>query len=183
MLQPIYEQYFEVGYIARSHGVKGEVLINTEIESPELFNDVDLVHIKNTRGDLIPARIESVRVQEKNNRLSFFVKFEHVSDRNQAEKLKNFPVYVDRDIVSRFPGMGDDEPLPDFVSFEVLDENERYVGKVTGVMENPAHLILEINTEHGSRLLVPFVDEYVLATDEETSTITCRNLSQLTDEL
>ena len=87
MLEPIENQYMLIGYIARSHGVKGEVLVISEIEAPALFDEVDLVLLQNERGDLFPARVSSVRVDQQPGRLSFFVKFEHVTDRTQAENL------------------------------------------------------------------------------------------------
>src|SRR5680860_72579 len=99
MLEPIDHQYFLIGYIARSQGVDGTVLIIPELYAPTLFDDIDLVRLKDARGDLIPARIESVQVQEKNDRLSFFVKFDHITDRNQAEMLKTNEVFVAREKV------------------------------------------------------------------------------------
>lgn len=179
MLQPIEKQYLQIGYIARSHGVNGEVVILPERITPQLFNDIDLAHIQDARGDLIPARIESVRVQQKNNRLSFFVKFEHVTDRNQAEELKGFAVYIKRDKTGHL--IEDDDTSADYASFNVYDESERPVGVVNRVIENPAHPILEITTRNDTQLLVPFVDEYVVSSDEKNRVIVCQNLDQLTD--
>ena len=178
MLEPIEDQYLMIGHIARSHGVKGEVLVISEVYAPQLFDEIDLVHMQNTRGDLVPARIESFRVQEKNNRLSFFVKFEHVSDRNQAEELKSCPVYVLRDKAEAFI---DDDEAVDYTEFEVKDDQEINIGIITGIIENPAHLILEVLTDDREKLLIPFVDEYISSVDEDQGIIYCRNLEQLTN--
>ena len=45
MLEPIENQYKKIGYIARSHGVQGDVLINPEFYAPTLFDTLDLVRI------------------------------------------------------------------------------------------------------------------------------------------
>lgn len=177
MLEPIENQYEQIGRIARSHGVQGDVLIIPDIYAPTLFDVLDLVHIENARGDLVPARIESVRVQENNNRLSFFVKFEHVSDRTQAEKLKNAAVYADREIVDNLREV-DDLPL-DLTSFEVWSDDEK-VGSVEVMLQNPAHPILQVITDEHEELLIPMVDEYVADIDEENKKIQCQNLHQLT---
>ncbi|MGK7369249.1 MAG: ribosome maturation factor RimM [Candidatus Halalkalibacterium sp. M3_1C_030] len=178
MLEPIEDQYLMIGHIARSHGVKGEVLIISEVNAPQLFEEIDLAHIQNVRGDLIPARIESFRVQEKNNRLSFFVKFEHVSDRNQAEELKSYPVYVLREKAESL--MEDDEAV-DYTEFKIKDDQEKSIGTITGVIENPAHPILEVLTDNREKLLIPFVDEYISSVDEDQGIIYCQNLEQLTN--
>lgn len=181
MLEPIEQQYFEAGYVSRSHGVNGEVLITSDINAPQLFDEIDLVHIQNTRGDLIPARIESARVQKKQSRLSFFVKFEHVTDRNEAEKLKGCTIYVNHNKVE--PYLDDSEATANYTSFEVMDANNHPIGVVSAVIENPAHPIIQVDIEDGPQLLVPFVDEYIHSVDTDAKTLVCQNLDQLTDKL
>lgn len=176
MLEPIENQYKKVGHISRSHGVQGEVLVVPDNYAPTLFDALDLVLIENSRGDLIPARIESVRVQEKNKRLSFFVKFEHVNDRTQAEDLKNFMIYADREVVE---GLLDPDEMPlDLSSFEVWTKDTQ-IGSVVDMMENPAHPILRVSTDAGEELLIPVVDEYIADIDEDNRKIQCINLHQL----
>lgn len=178
MLEPIEDQYLMIGHIARSHGVKGEVLIISEVFAPQLFDEIDLVHIQNARGDLVPARIESFRVQEKNNRLSFFVKFEHVSDRNGAEELKSSAVYVLRE---KAESLVDGDEAIDYTEFEIQDDQNNNIGIITGIIESPAHPILEVITDDQEKLLIPFVDEYIRSVDEDQSIIYCQNLEQLTN--
>lgn len=176
MPEPIENQYQKIGYIARSHGVQGEILLISDIYAPSLFDTLDLVRIENARGDLIPARIESVRVQEKHDRLSFFVKFEHVTDRTQADRLKQFSVFANRNKVNHLLDQDDDSM--DMTSFEIWMDDTR-IGSVEEVIHNPAHPILQISTSNQEQLLVPFVDEYIAAVDEEQQRIRCKNLEQL----
>jgi 16S rRNA processing protein RimM len=176
MLESIEAQYQQIGYIARSHGVQGEVLIIPEMYAPTLFDTLELVRIEDARGDLIPARVESVRVQEKNNRLSFFVKFEHVTDRTKAEQLKQHAVFADRKQVE--PLIDREESPVNILSFAVRF-NDQQIGTVENIINSPAHPILEVVTDDNEQLLVPFVDEYVTAVDEEARHIRCQNLEQL----
>lgn len=176
MLEPVENQYTKIGYIARSHGVEGDVLIIPDLYAPTLFDVLDLVHIENARGDLVPARVESVRVQEKNNRLSFFVKFDHITDCTQAEDLKNFAVYADRETVESLLD-SDDLPL-DLTSFDVWTDDE-LIGSVEGMMETAAHPILRVISREQKKLLIPVVDEYVAEVDEANRKIQCKNLHQL----
>ncbi|HEX6982029.1 MAG TPA: ribosome maturation factor RimM [Balneolaceae bacterium] len=178
MLEPIENQYKKIGYIARSHGVQGEIVIIPEMDAPALFDSLDLVHLENARGDLVPARIESVRVQEKNNRLSFFVKFEHVTDRTQAEKLKHASVFAEAEAVESLID-SDDTPV-DLTIFEVRVD-DTFIGSVREVMDNPAHPILKVITDDQNQLLIPFVDEYVVEVNEDQQIIQCQNLDQLAD--
>ncbi|HYW33815.1 MAG TPA: ribosome maturation factor RimM [Balneolaceae bacterium] len=175
MLEPIENQYVKIGRIARSHGVQGVVLIIPELYAPDIFDEIDLVRLQNARGDLIPARIESVRVQEKNNRLSFFVKFDHVTDGNEAEKLKNMAVFVDRKQVE--PRL-EDEATNDRTGYSVFDENGKKIGIVEDIIDNPAQPILVVQAKENQRL-IPMVDEYVTDIDEKEAIIRVQNVNQL----
>ncbi len=175
MLEPIEHQYFLIGQIAHSRGLDGQVLVVPEIDDSTLFDEVELVHLQNNRGDLIPARIESFRVQQKNNRLSFFVKFEHITDRNKAEKIKNYPVYIAKYKVLH---LFQKDSGSSWKSYSVMNENQSQIGVVVETIDNPAHPILSVEMEDGS-MLIPFVDEYIQITDEENEIIYCKNLHQL----
>ncbi|MFH5832297.1 ribosome maturation factor RimM [Halalkalibaculum sp. DA3122] len=177
MLEPIENQYLLIGRINRSHGVHGEVLIISDVPAPTLFDEINLVHLQNSRGDLIPARIESARAEEKQNRLSFFVQFEHVTDRNEAEQLKNSAVYVNRDAAE--PLIDSSEVPADYSGFQVYDEKGQHLGQVDLTIDNPAHPILQVATTDGRQLLIPCVDEYIRAFDEENQKVECKNLDQL----
>jgi len=177
MLEPIEQQYVLIGHIAQAHGLEGIVLMIPEHYEPALFETIDLLQLQKNSGELIPARIESVRVQEKNNRLSFFLKFDHITDRNEANAVKNFHVFCARDKVAF---TADDQPEPSLISFEVKSESGDIFGRVDEIIGNPAHPLLSINTEHGS-LLIPLVDEYIRSIDEESGVIYCKNLDQLSD--
>ena len=179
MLEPVENQYMRIGRINRSHGVQGEVSIISEIDAPELFEELDLVNLQNSRGDFVPARIESVRIRDRKDRLTFFVKFEHVTDRNQAEAIKGYPVYVERRHAESLAV--ETERPDDYTDFEVYDEEGRQIGRVETVLDNPAHPILQIASTEGRQLLVPLVDEYITSTDDEQNIVRCQNLEQLKD--
>ncbi|MDX1671287.1 MAG: ribosome maturation factor RimM [Balneolaceae bacterium] len=180
MLEPVENQYMRIGQIARPHGVEGEVMITSDFFIPDLLEEIELVRYENSRGDLIPARVESVRVEEKQNRLSFFVKFEHVMDRGQAVELKGSPVYVERERVEEL--IDEEEVSPDLAGYEVVDSEGNTVGKVEELLENPAHPILSVLGREQQQLLIPYVDEYIVSTDEKNRRIECRNLDQLFEE-
>jgi 16S rRNA processing protein RimM len=157
--------------------VDGTVLIIPEIYAPAFFDGIELVRLQDERGDMIPARIESLRVQEKDKRLSFFVKFNHVADKNQADRLKGQLVFVGRDEVEH---LLEENSADTLASFHVIDENGAEIGVVDEVIDNPAHPILAIQTAE-SEQLIPLVDEYITEIDEENGLIYCRNISQLDD--
>ncbi|MDX1618082.1 MAG: ribosome maturation factor RimM [Balneolaceae bacterium] len=181
MLEPIENQYLQIGHIGRSRGVDGEVVIIPRYDAPALFDHIEVLLLQNSRGDLVPARIESVRVADTPDRLSFFVKFEHVADRNQADALKDYPVYVEREVAEGLVEETGSATVDDFTTYDLFDEGDRRIGTVESVIDNPAHPILRIATVDDRQLLIPCVDEYIASIDEKEEIIRCRNLDQLED--
>lgn len=180
MTQSANNRFVEIGRIGRPHGLDGKVrfLPNSEF-TDDLLNSVSVFYVRNVRSDLIPIRIESVHVENKKNQQSFFVKFDMIANRDQAEESKDKAVFIDKDHLIDNSGNDnfDDEPSLDGYSVWF---NNREIGHVLDILENPAHPILEIKLGPGS-LLIPFVDEFVERVDHENGDIHCTNLDQLTD--
>lgn len=140
-----------------------------------LFDRVDLFYMRNNRSDLIPARLEHVQRETKRNQQSFFVKFDMIASRSDAESAMNRALFVERE---HTPAVEPGES-PSVVGYTLWYDGKEY-GEVLDVLENPAHPILEASHNIGS-VLIPVVDEYVERTDHQQKIVFCKNLDQLTD--
>ena len=168
--------FTQIGEIARSHGLKGELKVLLETDNPEVAQTLNLVYLRNERGDFYPCRITSLRTEGKGNRISFFVQFDHIADRNSAEALRGKPLFIEHDKAEAF--FPEDEEEESFLDFEIRNEHDQHVGLVTDEIDNGAQLVLVIATTKGS-LLVPMVDQFVSDIDEEAGVIRCCNLDLL----
>lgn len=167
----------EIGRIGRPRGLDGIVRFMPAFPiSADLLKSIKIVYIKNERSDLIPVRIESVQLEEKNNRQTFFVKFDMIANRTEAEAMMDKAIFSDQLIDE---DAAESTEAEDLSGYEVIYNDELF-GKVLDLLENPAHPILEIKMDEGS-LLIPFVDEFVEKTDHDNRKIYCRNMDQLTD--
>lgn len=172
----------EIGRIVKAHGLDGTVrLVPLMDEAEYLFRENTLLYLKSRRGVLMPVRIESVR-PEAGGRSLFFVKFDRISDRSEADAYRDTAVYTDEELPDTPDDLADEVTEP--IGYRVVDP-EGPKGEVVGVMDNPAHPILEVHLERAGNedpvdsLLIPWVDEYVISSDASTRTLTCRNLNQL----
>lgn len=171
----------EIGRIVKMHGLDGTVRVVPDRDDvSHLFSEGSLLYLKSRRGELMPARIENAR-QEGGGRPLFFVKFDRISDRTEAESWRDTAVYTADELPETDDLM---DEMPDPTGYRVIDP-EGPSGEVADVMDNPAHPILEVHLEKEEGLvdivLVPWVDEYVVSADPSTQTLTCRNLNQLID--
>lgn len=178
MTPSVHNRFTEIGRLGKAHGLQGEIrfLPNNDF-APDLFDRVSIYYMKNHRSDMVPVRLMNFRAESKQKQLLFFVKFDMITTRSDAEGAVDKALFADRSdlesIVSNIP----DSSEPDLAGYEVICDGKRR-GEVLDVLENPAHPILEIRVESGM-LLVPYVDEYVTGADHEKGVIYCKNLNQL----
>jgi 16S rRNA processing protein RimM len=145
-------QLLEVGYIARAHGVRGEVRVHLHsAESTALF-DVPRVFLDGVERAILSAR--------PTNGGAVLVVFEGVADRDAAEAMRGQRVAVARDDIALAEG---EYFLADLPGCEVVTEAGAPLGRVAEVM-HAAQDLLVIHDGDEERL-VPIVPEFVRAVD------------------
>lgn len=178
MVQSIRNRFVEIGRIGRPRGLEGVVrFMPNQSFIDDLFDRADLFYMKNERSDLVPSRIESVHVETKRNQQTFFVKFDMIANRTDAEEAQNRAVFIKADLFDEVVEPAEDEES--FFGYTVKFNGEEF-GEVLDILMNPAHPILEVRHNAGT-ILIPMVDEYVDETDHENGIIYCINLNQLTE--
>ncbi|MEX0890213.1 MAG: hypothetical protein WD355_00070 [Balneolaceae bacterium] len=173
-------RFAEIARIGKAHGLNGTIKLmpqQNEASLESLLEAGQILHLENRRGDLIPARITDVRIEKKRNASMFFVHFDQITNRSEAEQFQDGPVYMDRKLLE-LQGRAV-ESLPDITGFDVTDPSGLNA-VVTGILESPAHAIIGMDAGPAS-ILVPWVDEFVVSIDEENRIINCRNLEQFMD--
>lgn len=168
--------FVQVGHIVRSQGLKGELKVLFETESPEIVEHLSMVYLQNERGDFYPCRIANLRVEGKGNKISFFVQFDHIADRTSAEALKNRALFVDLKVAETL--FNNDHEEDTLLDYEVLNNRNEHIGLVIDFMDSGAQTVLTVATTSGS-LLIPLVDEFVVEVNHETKVIRCQNLEIL----
>jgi len=140
-----------VGRVARTHGNKGQVIVNPETDFPDERFAAGNVLVVEQAGTTTPRRIASVRFHQGRP----VIALEGVDTMNDAEALAGAELKVPASEI---------DPLPagtyyrhDLVGCEVRDVRDRVIGTVTrvdGPLER-SHLV--VDAERGE-LLIPLVD-------------------------
>jgi len=174
-------RFKEIGRIGRARGLEGWVLLLPEQAVTEDFlSSNPVVYIKNDRSGLEPLRVVEYYTEEKRNRVSFFVKFDMITNRTEADALKNKGLFSDQFDPDIETDEQDSSAESDLTGYSV-QYRSKTAGYVLDRFETPAQSIIEAKIGAGS-LLIPFVDEYVSEVDHNERTIFCRNLNQLMDD-
>ena len=152
----------KIGKISGAQGLRGEVKIYHDSGDEEALERLSFVYIaaSSDENESKPTkmRIESRRMHKRTPILCL----EGISDRGTAEALVGAEVFADE---AEF--RPDEEGVflvSDLVGLEVHSRIGIRIGKVEGVISNPAHDILEIETGEGIHFL-PFLDIFISKVD------------------
>lgn len=144
---------FQIGYVAKTHGLKGEVtLVLTEAIELESIESV-FIEIRHT---LVPYFIEEFSDRQD----KVFVKFEEVNNPEQAAQLKGCGIFMEKTWRPK-PKRGefyDDE----VIGFSVEDEVTGKLGNITGIMGSGNNRLLQVDQE-GKEILIPVNSPFIIS--------------------
>ena len=170
-------EYAIVGLIRKAQGIRGEVVVETLTDKPDVvFASGSRVFAGTPNGDL--AVVRDVKGEQELPTLTIaaskpfkkglIVQFEELQDRDSAELWRGRYLLAP---FSELPPLQQDEVyLHDLIGMTVVSPGGAELGKVTTFYELPQGLMLDINTPKGS-VLIPYRPEVVIRTDIGAKTI------------
>lgn len=154
------EEFFQVGVVTSTHGLKGEVKVFPTTDDPGRFKKLKDVLLDNGR-ERIPLEVESVKFFKQ----FVILKFRGVEDIDAAEKYRRASILVSRQNAVRLDR--DEYFVADLIGLEVRDEDGGRIGCLKDVMETGANDVYVIDLDDGRELLLPAIRQCVLEVDVE----------------
>lgn len=149
---------FQLGYIVKTHGTKGQVVAFFDVDYPEDYEDLESVFLEQ-KGRLIPFFIALMEPVQKGR---FIIKFEDINTIEQAETLRNTAIYLPLD---ELPELEEDQfYFHEVIGYQVIDQNHGPLGIVKDFYDMPQQQLMAMDYM-GQEMLVPVMDEIVLRAD------------------
>lgn len=156
--------YFNIGKIAATFGLQGELILVHKIGRVEALDKVKALFIEEKKNSFLPYFIESVRAK---NREELYIKLEGISTKESASKLLTKQVYLDE---NRFREQVREGSLIYYLGFEVEDSHAGKLGSIAEIVEMPNQVLLKIyEGEH--ELLIPLNENTLRRIDRKTATL------------
>ncbi len=163
------EPLLAVGRIARAHGIRGEVAVQPLTEVEARFGPGSVLRLEDGRT----LRVEGSRGH--GHRL--LVKFEEVTDRNEAESLRGAVLLVPQESAPPITD-GDRFWVHQVVGLQVMTDQGAELGRVREVLSAPGNDVWVVDTEDGE-LLIPAVRDVVTDVDLDGGRLTVREVPGL----
>lgn len=174
MYRNMKNEYFRVGVITSSHGIRGEVNVFPTTDDPDKFRDLETVLIKRGK-DMVPVSIEQVKYFKK----MVILKLEGIDDRNTADTYRQRELFVARE--DAVPLEEGQYYLADLMGLRVISDEGEDLGELYDILETGANDVYVVRKSGRRDILLPATEECILKVDLEEGVMTVHILPGLLD--
>ena len=158
------EEYFEIGQIVNTSGLKGVIKVKPFTDDIKKFNNFKTIYIS-IKNELKEFEIESVRI----NKNMVFLKLKGIDNIEDAENYRNLYLKIKRN---------KDEVLEensyyivDIIGCKVITDENIILGLVDDVLQAGSNDVYVVKTEDGKELLLPAIKDVIKNIDIDGKTI------------
>ncbi|HBN82687.1 MAG TPA: 16S rRNA processing protein RimM [Clostridiales bacterium] len=167
--------YIKIGAIVSVHGINGEVKIYPITDNPDRFMDLDYVFIGKDESEPVRYDVKKVRIYN-----GFpLVQFKSVNDRNAAELLREYNIYVDRENTVKLPEGR--YLICDLINSDIYEDDKK-IGVLTDVLQTGANDVYVVKELNGNELLLPVIKDCILNVDIQNNRIDVHVMEGLRDD-
>ncbi len=149
------KRYLEAGEIVGTHGVRGEVRVRPECDSPEVLARLRKLYFDEGR--------RAVRVQARAHKNIALIKLDGVDTVEAAAALRGQMLYLDRADIKLEKGRFF---ISDLIGLSVVDDDNGTVyGECTDVSHTGANDVYHMRTTAGKEVLIPAIPSVIRRVD------------------
>lgn len=156
------EECYNLGRITKPWGVKGQLVLFLDVDSPEDYLDLDSAFVE-IKGQLVPHffHIDSI------NGNKAVATFEDITP-EQAGALVGHDLYLPLSLLPELTG--NQFYFHEVVGFTVVDSVYGDIGTIQQVIDYPAQPLFQI-MKNGTEVLIPVIDQVIDKVDRKLKTI------------
>ncbi len=167
------QDYFRVGVIANTHGIRGEVKVFPTTEDPQRFKGMKEI-LLDTGKEKLELEVASVKFFKN----LVILKFKGIDNINDIEKYKGMDLLVTRE--NAIPLEEGEYYIADIIGAKVVTEDGEDFGVLKDVLTTGANDVYVVEHE-GKEVLLPVIPDCVLARDMEQKIVTIHLMKGLLD--
>ena len=167
---------FQVGVIASTHGLQGEVNVFPTTQDPDRFKKLKKVTLHTQKGEEILLDVVSARFFKK----FVIVKFKQFNNINEVEKFRGCELTIDRkDAIKLNKG---EYYCADLIGLKIVDEDGKELGTLTEILQTGANDVYEMTrNDTDDKVYIPAIKDCVKEIDVEGGKIVIHVMDGLLD--
>jgi 16S rRNA processing protein RimM len=166
--------YIVAGEITKTHGVRGQVVLQLNNLSFENILRLESVIIK-IDGLPVPFFIHSY-IERNNNSIALTI--ENIDSEKKADELLDKTVYIKTDFIKSEKQFVD--PATDIIGYAVIDKVKGKLGILEEILDDQYNPLLRI-INGKKEILIPFQLEFIIKIEKKSQTILVNTPLGLTD--
>lgn len=158
------DELVEIGFVIKTHGVKGQLRIAFNENIKELSVSEALYFL--VKGVKMPYFIQQIEYFKDGDAL---VQVEEITNKEDAEYFTKKPVFGNRSYLLS----EEEEEVTPFLGYQVVDEIAGEIGNVIGYSDMGDYELIEVNF-NGKDIMIPIHEDIIISIDEEKNTLYLR---------
>lgn len=152
------EEYFEIGQIVNTSGLKGVLKIKPFTDDIKKFSNLKTIYIK-TKSGLTEFKIEQVRYVKN----MVMLKLTGIDTVEEAEKYRNLYIKILRDQEEELEEGS--YYVVDILGCKVNTDTNQELGKVVDVFQTGSNDVYVVKDEQGKQILLPAIKQVIKNVD------------------
>ena len=165
-------EYFEIGQIVNTFGIKGMVKIKPFTDDIKKFSNLKTIYIK-TKSGLTEFKIEQVRYVKN----MVMLKLAGIDTVEEAEKYRNLYIKILRDQEEELEEGS--YYVVDILGCKVNTDANQELGKIVDVFQTGSNDVYVVKDELGKQILLPAIKQVIKNVDIKNKIITVHLLEGL----
>ncbi len=167
------EDYFKIGIITSSHGVRGEMKVFPTTDDARRFKKLKQVFVETKEGFKV-FEVESARVSDK-----VLLKLKGIDTPEEVVKYRQRGIFVDRKNAVRLSK--DEYFIADLIGIKVICDDGKELGVLKEVMPTGANDVYVVSMDEDKEVLIPAIKDCILDVDVEEGFMKVHLLDGLLD--
>lgn len=155
----MHAKYICIGEIVKPQGIRGEVKMSAAFSDMSRYTSLETVFLQRGKGEMTEYAVVKGRTYDG----FAFLALKGVSDRNQAEALRGYSVYVDRD--HAFELDEDTNFVDDLIGLTAVDSRGNVIGELVDVLSPNAYSDVYVFDTPRGEMMMPALRRVVIEVD------------------
>ena len=170
------DEYFEIGQIVNTSGLKGLLKVKPFTDDITKFNNLKTIYVV-IKKELKEFRIEHVRFSKN----MVFLKLKGIDDIQTAENYRNLYLKIKRDKDEKMEA--DSYYIVDIIGCKVITDENIELGRVDDVFSTGSNDVYVVKDETGKQILLPAIKDVIKNVDIKNKVITVHLIEGLIEGL